>query len=168
MKKSRPLFRCSGWGDDCLDCPYADEVPEECTWDCPLCVHIRKCPCVSTEAVRAYWARRGEAKMRIDDHLLVDVGRIEEDWGLPWKENRSALVEAVRKAGVPFPLVVRVVPNRQGWERYRVLDMMSQRLLLAAREAGIKAVPVVVKENLSEEEIEDLRAAVAALWALGG
>lgn len=168
MRKSRPLFRCSGWGDDCLDCPYADEVPAECTWDCPLCTEIRKCPCVSLEAVQEYWARRGEMKVRIDDHLLVDVGRVEEDRRLPWKENLSGVVEAVEKVGVPFPLIVTVVPNRKGWERYRVLDVMSQRMLLAARGAGIKAVPVVVKENLSEEEIGQLRAAVAALWAVGG
>jgi len=168
LNKSRPMFRCSGWGDDCLDCPYADDVPDGCTWDCPTCAYTRRCPCVSVEAVRAYWVRRGEARVRIDDHLLVDLRRVEMDPRLPLKEDLRALVEAIRRAGVPFPLVVEVAPNRNGWERYRVLDALSQRMLLAAQEAEVAMVPVVVKENLSEEEVQHLRDAVAALCQAGG
>ena len=166
LSKSRPLLRCSGWGDDCLDCPYADDVPDGCTWDCPMCQHVRHCPCVSLEAIRAYWARRGE--VGIDDHLLVDLRRVEVDPGLPGKEDLSALVEAIRGTGILFPLVVRVAPNRNGWERYQVLDVLSQRLLLAARKAGVEVVSIMVKENLSAEDVERFRGAVAALCVGGG
>jgi len=166
LNKSRPLLRCSGWGDDCLDCPYADDLPDGCTWDCPTCQYVRRCPCVSLEAIRAYWARRDE--LRIDDHLLVDVRRVEVDLRLPSREDLTALAEAVRQTGVPFPLAVRVAPNRNGWERYEVLDVLSQRLLLAAQKAGLGVVPVVVRENLSEEDLQRHRDAIAALRAAGG
>jgi len=123
---------------------------------------------VTPEAIQAYWTRRGGAKVRVDDHLLVDLRRVEENPTLPFREDLNALVEAVRRIGVPFPLVVEVLPNRNGWERYRVLDILSQRLLLAAQEAEVAVVPVVVKENLSEEDVQGHRDAVAASCEVGG
>jgi len=93
---------------------------------------------------------------------------VEVDLTLSRKEDLSALVETVRRTGVPFPLIVTLSPNRTSWERYRVLDTLSQRLLLAAQEAGVEVVPVVVKERLSEEDQQHLRDAVAALCAVGG
>ena len=166
LSKRRPMLRCSGWGDDCLECPYADDVPEGCTWDCPMCQHVRRCPCVSIEAIRAYWAKR--AQVRIDDHVLVDLRRVEVNAGFPQKDDLGALAESIREAGVPFPLVVEVAPNRNGWERYRVLDALSQRMLLAAQQAEVAVVPIVVKENLSAEDVMRFRAAVAALCQVGG
>jgi hypothetical protein len=121
---------------------------------------------VSIEAIRAYWAKRAE--IRIDDHVLVDLRRVEANSGLRVKGDLSALAEAIREAGVPFPLVAEVAHNRNGWERYRVLDALSQRMLLAAQQAEVAVVPIVVKENLSAEDVERFRAAVATLCQVGG
>jgi len=122
---------------------------------------IRQCPCVDPEEVRRYWVERGER--RIDDHLLVDVRNVLPDPALPATNHLQPLVEAIRSVGIALPLLVRVVPHGKGWERYQVLDAVSQRGLLAAREAGVKMVPVVVKENLHPEDLDVLRAAVTAL-----
>ena len=159
--KTRALLRCSGWGDDCLDCPQALAVPESCNWDCPTCMWIRQCPCVDPAQVRRYWIERGER--HIDDHLLVDVRNVLPDPALPLTNHLQPLVEAIRSVGIALPLLVRVAPHGKGWERYQVLDAVSQRGLLAAREAGVKMVPVVVKENLYPEDLDILRAAVTAL-----
>ncbi len=163
--KSRPLLRCSGWGDDCLDCPHAIYLPDGCNWDCPACMWARHCPCVDIEQIRAYWAKRGETG--IDDHLLVDIRSVLGNHSLPQPEHLEPLAAAIRVVGVLFPLLVRVSPNRNGWERYQVLDAVSQKALLAARQARVRLVPVVVKEHLGPDDVAALREAVALLVGKG-
>lgn len=58
------------------------------------------------------------------------------------------MVESVRANGVLVPIVVRSYANEE--EKYEILS--GHNRVAAAREAGLKEVPVIIRNNLTDEE----------------
>jgi len=100
---------------------------------------------VDVERVRAYWRDR-----EIDDHVLLSttllVDSTLDDGDVT---DLDGLVESIRRHRLIFPLVVR--PYKPGrFERYEVV--VSQRMLVAVRAAGLIKVPCIIKERLTDEQ----------------
>ena len=148
--RNRMLLRCPIEDFNlCEDCPYYDFVAFElnCQGDCPTCptATVNRCPCVDVERVRAYWRDR-----EIDDHVLLSttllVDSTLDDGDVT---DLDGLVESIRRHRLIFPLVVR--PYKPGrFERYEVV--VSQRMLVAVRAAGLIKVPCIIKERLTDEQ----------------
>ena len=67
--------------------------------------------------------------------------------------NLAGLIESIHRHRLIFPLVVR--PCKPGrFERYEVV--VSQRMLVAVRAAGLTKVPCIIKERLTDEQALEL------------
>lgn len=152
--RNRMMLRCPIEDFDlCSKCPYYDFVAFElnCQGDCPTCPTetVNRCPCVDIERVRAYWRDR-----EIDDHVLLAVNLlVDSTLDNGDVTNLAGLIESIHRHRLIFPLVVR--PCKPGrFERYEVV--VSQRMLVAVRAAGLTKVPCIIKERLTDEQALEL------------
>jgi ParB family chromosome partitioning protein len=58
------------------------------------------------------------------------------------------MVESVRTNGIMVPLIVR--PHKKENEKYEILS--GHNRVKAAKEAGLKKVPIIIRENLTDED----------------
>lgn len=67
------------------------------------------------------------------------------------EDDLAELVHSIREFGVLQPIVVR--PLRDGSKKYELI--MGERRLRASKEAGLAAIPAVVKETADEDMLRD-------------
>lgn len=67
-------------------------------------------------------------------------------------EALAELAASIREHGVIQPLLVSVLPQPDGSERYRLIA--GERRLRAATAAGVERVPVTVRETTPQQELE--------------
>jgi len=69
------------------------------------------------------------------------------------EEALSELVHSIREFGLLQPIVVRAVPTSQSGVRYQIV--MGERRWRAAQEAGLAAVPAIVRETGDDNLLRD-------------
>jgi len=89
-----------------------------------------------------------------DDYFLCPVGKVRPDHQQPRQrfddDALDELVASIREKGIIQPIVVR--RDGEGEDAYIVVA--GERRLRAARKAGLREVPVVVKDVASDEAFE--------------
>ncbi len=68
-------------------------------------------------------------------------------------EALSELVHSIREFGLMQPIVVRAVDPVDGQQRYQLV--MGERRWRAAQEAGLSAIPAIVRETADESMLRD-------------
>ncbi|MGA7052539.1 MAG: ParB/RepB/Spo0J family partition protein [Mycobacterium sp.] len=68
-------------------------------------------------------------------------------------EALSELVHSIREFGLLQPIVVRAVPGSQSGARYQIV--MGERRWRAAQEAGLAAIPAIVRETSDDNLLRD-------------
>lgn len=68
-------------------------------------------------------------------------------------EALSELVHSIREFGLMQPIVVRAVDSVDGRQRYQLV--MGERRWRAAQEAGLTAIPAIVRETADESMLRD-------------
>jgi ParB/RepB/Spo0J family partition protein len=111
----------------------------------------KKLPPLTRHAVTAPTEDQGS---RLAGARLLPVELIEPN---PWQPRQHAdpdrmleLIEDVKTRGILEPIIVR--PSADG--KYQVVA--GERRYRAAGAAGLQSVPVIVKENISEEEAREI------------
>ena len=69
------------------------------------------------------------------------------------EEALSELVHSIREFGLLQPIVVRAVPGAQSGARYQII--MGERRWRAAQEAGLAAIPAIVRETADDNLLRD-------------
>jgi ParB family transcriptional regulator, chromosome partitioning protein len=69
------------------------------------------------------------------------------------EEALSELVHSIREFGLLQPIVVRAVPGSQSGARYQIV--MGERRWRAAQEAGLVAIPAIVRETGDDNLLRD-------------
>jgi ParB family chromosome partitioning protein len=69
------------------------------------------------------------------------------------EEALSELVHSIREFGLLQPIVVRAVPGSQSGARYQIV--MGERRWRAAQEAGLTAIPAIVRETGDDNLLRD-------------
>jgi ParB family chromosome partitioning protein len=69
------------------------------------------------------------------------------------EEALSELVHSIREFGLLQPIVVRAVPGSQSGARYQIV--MGERRWRAAQEAGLAAIPAIVRETGDDNLLRD-------------
>jgi ParB family transcriptional regulator, chromosome partitioning protein len=69
------------------------------------------------------------------------------------EEALSELVHSIREFGLLQPIVVRAVPGSQSGARYQII--MGERRWRAAQEAGLTAIPAIVRETADDNLLRD-------------
>jgi ParB family chromosome partitioning protein len=68
-------------------------------------------------------------------------------------EALSELVHSIREFGLMQPIVVRALGERDGRQRYQLV--MGERRWRAAQEAGLAAIPAIVRETADDSMLRD-------------
>jgi len=88
----------------------------------------------------------------------VPTGELGKTWG-PRPTDR--LVDHVRRHGVLVPVLATQAPDADGVLGWRLID--GNRRVAAAREAGLRTVPVMILTDLDEDEAAELTIAANTL-----
>lgn len=87
----------------------------------------------------------------------IDPGHIDPNPRQPRQvfdeEALSELVHSIREFGVMQPIVVRAVPDAVGPTRYQIV--MGERRWRAAQQAGLTAIPAIVRETADDNMLRD-------------
>lgn len=97
----------------------------------------------------------GGGEAPLPEIIRIDVDSVETDPDQPRQhfdeERLEELAESIRNSGVDQPITVR----RVGFERYRLVA--GERRLRAAKRAGLAAIPALVRNQFTDEEMELFR-----------
>jgi ParB family transcriptional regulator, chromosome partitioning protein len=87
----------------------------------------------------------------------IDPGHIDPNPRQPRQvfdeEALSELVHSIREFGVMQPIVVRAVPAADGPTRYQIV--MGERRWRASQQAGLTAIPAIVRETADDSMLRD-------------
>jgi ParB family transcriptional regulator, chromosome partitioning protein len=87
----------------------------------------------------------------------IDPGQIDPNPRQPRQvfdeEALSELVHSIREFGVMQPIVVRAAPDTEGPTRYQIV--MGERRWRAAQQAGLTAIPAIVRETADDSMLRD-------------